>query len=67
MKTKTRRYIYGICLALGPLAVAYGIISENDWPLYVSLITAVVAPGLAMDNVTEVQDAEPRTGRRAKE
>lgn len=67
MTTKTRRYIYGICLALGPLAVAYGMISENDWPLYVSLITAVVAPGLAIDNVTEVQDAEPRTGRRAKE
>lgn len=67
MKTKTRRYIYGICLALGPLAVAYGIISENDWPLYVSLITAVAAPGLAIDNVTEVQDVGPYPGRRAKE
>lgn len=67
MKTKTRRYIYGICLALGPLAVAYGIISENDWPLYVSLITAVVAPGLAIDNVTEGSGDGQRTGRRAKE
>lgn len=53
MDVKKRRYIYGICLALGPLAVTYGIISQNDWPLYVSLITAIVAPGLAIDNAND--------------
>lgn len=51
MKASTRRYIYGICLALGPIAVAYGLITGEQWTLYAALITSIVAPGLAVNNI----------------
>ena len=51
MKASTRRYIYGICLALGPIAVGYGLITGEQWTLYAALITSIVAPGLAVGNI----------------
>lgn len=52
-----RRYIYGVSLAAIPLLVALGIIEENIAPLIVALVGAIVAPGLALANMTP--DSEP--------
>ena len=52
-----RRYIYGVSLAAIPLLVALGIIEEQIAPLVIALVGAVVAPSLALANMTP--DAEP--------
>lgn len=54
---EVRRYIYGISLAAIPLLVALGIVEEQIAPLIVALVGAVVAPGLALANMSP--DAEP--------
>jgi hypothetical protein len=54
---QTRRYIYGICLAAVPLLVALGILENEIAPLVIALVGAVVAPGLALANMSP--DAEP--------
>lgn len=45
-----RKWVYGIALAVMPLLVAYGIISEQTAPLWVSLVSAVLVPSLALAN-----------------
>jgi hypothetical protein len=50
--TATRRWIYGVALAGIPLLVAFGIIEESQAPLWVAFVAAVVAPGLALANIT---------------
>ena len=45
-----RRWIYGIALAVGPILVAYGLLDEQSWPLWVALVGAVLVPGLAVAN-----------------
>lgn len=67
MTVKTRRYIYGIGLALGPLAVSYGIISEQEWPLFLSVLTAIVVPGLALQNLGGGPYDDDSRGKHAKE
>lgn len=52
-----RRYIYGVSLAAIPLLVALGILEDEIAPLVVALVGAVVAPGLALANMTP--DSEP--------
>ena len=47
-----RRWVYGVCLALVPLLVALGILEESIAPLVVALAGAVIAPGLALANIT---------------
>jgi predicted exporter len=47
-----RRWVYGIALAGIPLLVAFGIIEESQAPLWVAFIGAVVAPGLALANIS---------------
>jgi hypothetical protein len=54
---QTRRYIYGICLAAVPLLVALGILENEIAPLVIALVGAVVAPGLALANMSP--DVEP--------
>jgi hypothetical protein len=49
---QTRRWIYTVALAGIPLLVAFGIIEETQAPLWVAFIGAVVAPGLALANIT---------------
>lgn len=66
MKLKTRRYIYGICLATGPLLVSYGLISDNEWPLFASLAGAIIAPGLALQNLGG-GEADDHGGKHAAE
>lgn len=45
-----RKWVYGISLAIVPLLVAYGIIREETAPLWVSLVSAVLVPSLALAN-----------------
>jgi len=52
----TRKWIYGISLAGIPLLVAYGILDESMAPLWVALVGAIIAPALAMANVTPDAD-----------
>lgn len=46
----TRKYIYGIALALLPLLIAYGVLSEEHAPLWAAAIGAVLVPGMAWAN-----------------
>ena len=61
---EVRKWIYGISLAAVPLLVLYGVIDEAAAPLWVALIGAVVAPALALRNLTPKQDdsEEPTDG-----
>jgi hypothetical protein len=52
----TRRWIYGICLAAVPLLVALGILEEQIAPLVIALVGAVIAPSLALANVSNDED-----------
>jgi len=54
----TRKWIYGISLAGIPLLVAYGILDESLAPLWVALVGAIIAPALAIANVTPDPTAE---------
>lgn len=67
MKIETRRYIYGIALALGPLGVSYGLISDEVWPLFLTLITAIIVPGLALQNLGGGPHDDDIRGKHAKE
>lgn len=54
-----RRYIYGVSLAAIPLLVALGILEDELAPLVVALVGAVVAPGLALANLSPDDDQNP--------
>ena len=54
-----RRYIYGICLAAVPLLVALGIVEESIAPLIVALAGAIIAPGLALANISPDSESHP--------
>jgi len=54
----TRAYIYRVAIALLPLLVALGYITESLVPLVVSLVGAVFIPGLAAAN-TSTTPVEP--------
>lgn len=47
---QVRKWIYGIALAVVPLLTAYGLVSETLAPLWVSLVSAVLVPSLALAN-----------------
>lgn len=47
-----RRWIYGVSLAVIPLLVALGILEDEIAPLVIALVGAVIAPGLALANMT---------------
>lgn len=56
MHKKTRAYIYGIALAVAPLAIAYGWISEDTAPLWVALLGSILVPTLALGNLKDDKD-----------
>lgn len=56
-----RRWVYGIALAVVPILTAYGLISEDLAPLWISLISAVLVPSLALAN-TPGPGADPGPG-----
>lgn len=50
---KTRRWLYGIAVAVVPLLTVYGIVAESDVALWIGLAGAVLgtgAPALAAAN-----------------
>jgi hypothetical protein len=54
-----RRWIYGVALAGIPLLVAFGIVEESQAPLWVAFVAAVIAPGLALANISPDDDQNP--------
>ena len=44
---ETRSWLYGVALAVGPLLVAAGKVSENEWALWIGVIVAVLGLGTA--------------------
>lgn len=58
-----RKHVYLVCLAAVPLLVAYGAISADTAPLWVALAGAIVAPSLALRNLSPEQaDDEAHDG-----
>jgi len=53
-----RKWIYTVCLALIPLAVAYGWLEDEMAPLWVALLAAILSPGLALMNMKADPTAE---------
>jgi len=51
-----RKWIYGVCLAVVPLFVVYGVIDGEAAPLWIAVIGAIVAPSLALANLTPPLD-----------
>jgi len=47
-----RKWVYMLSLALIPLLVFYGVISEDSAPLWVALIGAVIAPTMALTHMS---------------
>lgn len=50
--SKHRKYLYMVSLAAIPLLVFYGVVSQDAAPLWIALIGAVVAPSVALRNIT---------------
>ena len=53
LPASTRRWIYTVALAGIPLLVAFGIIEESQAPLWIAFAGAVIAPSLALANISE--------------
>jgi lysylphosphatidylglycerol synthetase-like protein (DUF2156 family) len=46
-----RAWVYNVCLALVPVLVAYGLVSEVEVAVWLGLIQAILGLGLARKNV----------------
>lgn len=64
---QARKWIYGVALAVVPLLTAYGLISETTAPLWVSLVSAVLVPGLALANTPPSSSGEGYSPERLEE
>ena len=51
-EAKNRAWVYRVCLAAVPLLVLVGIVSEDAAPLVVALVGAILAPSMALRNMT---------------
>ena len=49
---KNRKHLYMVSLAAIPLLVFYGLVSQDAAPLLMALVGAVVAPTVALNNIT---------------
>lgn len=49
---KQRAYLYRVTTAAGLIASAYGLISNDDLPLWLGLAAAVLGTGTAAANTT---------------
>lgn len=52
MKQSTRAYIYRVLLALQPVVVAYGLASDGETALWLSVASSVLGTGLASINTS---------------
>ncbi len=48
---ENRAWIYNVCLAIVPVLVAYGVVSEVEAAVWLGLISAILGLGLARKNV----------------
>jgi hypothetical protein len=49
---EARKWLYGVCLGVVPLLVAYGVLEQKDAALWIALVGSVFAPTLALANLT---------------
>lgn len=52
-KPENRKWIYNVLLSVQPLVVAYGLLTEQEAVLWLSVISSVLGLGLARANVSE--------------
>jgi hypothetical protein len=52
MTEATRAYVYRVLLALQPVVVAYGLVSDTEAVLWLSVVSAVLGTGLASLNTS---------------
>lgn len=52
MDEKTRAYIYRVAVAVLPLLVILGVVSQEVVPVVVSILAAALLPGLAAANTS---------------
>ena len=50
-----RKWLYTVSIAVIPLLVFYGTISEEAAPLWIALLGSVLAPVMALRNLTPVE------------
>ena len=53
-----RKWLYGIALAVVPLLVVYGVISEEEAPLWIALVGSFLAPTLALTHLSPVESGD---------
>ncbi len=54
MDRNNRKWLYLSSLAVVPLLVSYGVITQDSAPLWIALLGAVVAPGVALTHLSPV-------------
>lgn len=52
---RTRAYIYGILVAAGAVALAYGIVSESELAVWIGLGGSILGNGLAFANTDKAK------------
>lgn len=52
MKEATRAYLYRIALAVLPLLTLWGVVSDQEGPLVIALVAAILGVGLAAKNTS---------------
>lgn len=57
-----RKHLYLVCLAAVPLLVAYGIITADTAPLWIALAGAIIAPSVALRNLSPDQRDQDADG-----
>lgn len=51
-----RAWIYGVLAAAAPLAVVYGLLSEQEVALWLGVVSAALGNGLALLNTPNKKD-----------
>lgn len=62
MSEPTRAWIYRVLTAAVPLAVAYGVVGEQDAALWLAVAAAVLGTGLAARNTSTDKPSTPEQG-----
>lgn len=52
MSEATRAWVYRICLAIVPLAVLYGVVTDEQAAAWVAVVSALLGNGLATLNTS---------------
>ncbi len=61
MSATQRTYLYGVAIALVPILVSFGLLTEDRAPLVLSLVAAIlsaVPPAVALRHVTPDDPSE---------